>query len=209
VDCGASSLGTREGGIAFRRSVHRISCLSGPVLVEKSLNCRKAIQSTADCTYLSALLCSEVWQRWNRTSLSALLKTYLPDMAIRIAIVAPNNNKCEFVVLNNSGSQSSTRRRTLGPGQWTNHLGLCAMNSARLPTSKAVDQHNTSTSLPSITTQSRPCLHAPVSVSSSNFARLSAGDQSTHNKPSSAGPINQQQRPMSTHQHQRRASSRN
>jgi len=38
-------------------------------------------------TYLSALLCSEVWQRWNRTSLIALLKTYLPDMAFRMAII--------------------------------------------------------------------------------------------------------------------------
>ena len=33
-------------------------------------------------TYRAAALCSDVWQKWKRTSLSVFVKAYLPDMAM-------------------------------------------------------------------------------------------------------------------------------
>lgn len=35
---------------------------------------------------LVAALCSEVWQRWKRTSLRAFVKVYLPDMIVKAKV---------------------------------------------------------------------------------------------------------------------------
>ena len=49
-------------------------------MVELMLVVVPVMQTRNGSTYLKALLCSDCWQRWKRTSFSALEKAYLPDM---------------------------------------------------------------------------------------------------------------------------------